>query len=82
MSEAIANPTADAGSLEDMVGDAPFAAGERVQYCGYTATVVADHGSSGIVDVDGEGRMTWHWKAYGDFVGRIHNDSGEPRGKT
>jgi len=38
-----------------------FKPGDKVEFCGIKAKVIANHGSSGIVEVPGEGQMTWHW---------------------
>jgi len=38
-----------------------FKPGDKVEFCGIKAKVVSNYGSSGIVEVSGEGRMTWRW---------------------
>jgi hypothetical protein len=38
-----------------------FKPGDRVEFCGIKAKVVSNHGESGIVEVPGEGQMTWRW---------------------
>jgi len=51
--------------------EATFQPGEKVIFCGLTGTVKANHGSGGIVDVDGEGRVHWHWTFQGEKVERV-----------
>lgn len=45
-----------------------FKAGDKVMFCGETATVVSNFGSSGVVEIPGEGRMTWYWEFQGERV--------------
>jgi len=45
-----------------------FKPGDKVEFCGIRAKVVSNHGDSGIVEVSGEGRMTWRWVFEGEPV--------------
>jgi hypothetical protein len=45
-----------------------FKPGDRVEYCGDEAVVIANHGSTGTVEIPGEGRMTWYWNFQGTAV--------------
>jgi hypothetical protein len=45
-----------------------FKPGDRVEYCGIEAVVIANHGSTGTVEIPGEGRMTWYWVFQGEPV--------------
>jgi len=47
---------------------ANFKPGDRVSYCGEEAVVIANHGSSGIVEIPGEGRCKWYWVFQGEPV--------------
>jgi hypothetical protein len=38
-----------------------FKPGDRVEFCGEEAVVIANHGRSGTVEIPGEGRMSWYW---------------------
>lgn len=45
-----------------------FKPGDRVEFCGIEAIVVANYGRSGIVEIPGEGRCAWHWVFQGEPV--------------
>ena len=45
-----------------------FKPGDNVEFCGITAKVVSNFGDSGIVEVPGEGQMTWRWVFEGEPV--------------
>lgn len=45
-----------------------FRAGDVVEYCGEQATVIANYGTSGVVEIEGQGRMSWYWKFDGADV--------------
>lgn len=51
--------------------DADFKPGERVQFCGEEAIVLANYGTSGDVQILGEGRCHWYWKFQGEAVTRV-----------
>jgi hypothetical protein len=55
-----------------------FKPGDRVEYCGEEAIVIANHGSSGTVEIPGEGRMTWYWMFDGEAV-KIKGEQNEHR---
>lgn len=46
----------------------PFKPGDVVEYCGEEAVVVENFGSSGVVRLVPEGRMTWYWVFQGTPV--------------
>lgn len=48
-----------------------FKPGDKIEYCGIQATVVTNYGESGVVDVPGEGMMTWRWSSHGAEVTRL-----------
>jgi hypothetical protein len=48
----------------------PFHPGEWVEFCGERAIVVKDYGHCGIVEIPGEGQMTWYWDFQGELVKR------------
>lgn len=50
--------------------ESPFVPGEAVVFCGLVGTVVENHGSGGVVEVPGEGRVQWHWTFQGEKVER------------
>jgi hypothetical protein len=45
-----------------------FKPGDRVEFCGIQAVVIANHGSTGTVEIPGEGRMSWYWEFDGAQV--------------
>jgi len=47
-----------------------FKAGDRVSFCGETATVIANHGDSGTVELPGKlrERCVWRWEFEGEPV--------------
>jgi len=45
-----------------------FKPGDRVEFCGIEAVVIANHGSMGTVEIPGEGRMRWYWVFQGEPV--------------
>jgi hypothetical protein len=45
-----------------------FKPGDRVDFCGIEAIVIANFGSSGTVEIPGEGRMSWYWEFDGEPV--------------
>jgi len=45
-----------------------FKPGDKVEFCGIKAKVIANYGDSGIVEISGEGRMTWRWVFEGEAV--------------
>lgn len=45
-----------------------FKPGDKVEFCGIEAVVVANYGSSGVVDIPGEGRCAWYWMFQGEPV--------------
>lgn len=45
-----------------------FKPGDTVEYCGEQATVLANYGTSGTVEIPGEGRMSWYWVFDGEPV--------------
>ena len=55
-----------------------FKPGDRVEYCGEEAIVIANYGSSGTVEIPGEGRMSWYWFFDGEPV-RLKESSDEQR---
>jgi hypothetical protein len=50
------------------MSNTPFKPGDRVEFCGIEAVVIANHGSMGTVEIPGEGRMTWYWIFQGEAV--------------
>ena len=41
----------------------PLPAGTVIEFCGEKAVVAVDYGGNSlVVEVPGEGRMTWYWK--------------------
>lgn len=55
---------------------ADFKPGDRVEFCGIEAIVVANHGSSGTVEVPGEGRVSWYWEFDGEPVRHAQTSGG------
>jgi hypothetical protein len=45
-----------------------FKPGDHVSFCGEKAVVVENHGSSGTVEIPGQGRMNWYWEFQGEPV--------------
>lgn len=45
-----------------------FQPGDKVVFCGERATVIANYGDSGTVEIEGQGRMNWYWKFQGERV--------------
>jgi hypothetical protein len=45
-----------------------FQPGDKVSFCGDEATVVANHGSYGIVDMGGGEKYKWYWEFQGEPV--------------
>jgi hypothetical protein len=45
-----------------------FKPGDKVSFCGETATVVSNFGDSGEVEIPGEGKMRWYWQFQGERV--------------
>lgn len=45
-----------------------FKPGDKVEFCGERAVVVANYGSSGLVEIPGEGRCHWYWEFQGEPV--------------
>ena len=45
-----------------------FKRGDVVEYCGEQATVIANYGTSGTVEIVGQGRMSWYWNFDGEPV--------------
>ena len=45
-----------------------FKPGDKVEFCDIAATVITNHGDRGIVEISGEGRMTWRWVFEGEAV--------------
>jgi hypothetical protein len=45
-----------------------FKPGDQVVFCDIEAVVIANHGSTGVVEIPGEGRMTWYWVFQGEPV--------------
>lgn len=48
--------------------NADFKPGDVVEYCGEQATVIANYGTSGTVEITGQGRMSWYWSFDGEPV--------------
>lgn len=55
--------------------DHDFKPGDKVEFCGIEGTVVENYGSSGLVDVPGDGRVAWYWVFQGTPVRRINANS-------
>jgi hypothetical protein len=52
-----------------------FKPGDEVEYCGERAVVVENYGECGIVEIPGEGCMTWRWKFDGESVNLARKDA-------
>lgn len=49
----------------------PFEVGELVEFAGIEATVVSNEGTTGWVDVPGDGRVKWYWNFDGTPTRRV-----------
>lgn len=52
-----------------------FAPGDKVEFCDIVGTVVENYGTSGLVDVPGDGRVEWYWVFQGTPVRRVNADN-------